>query len=718
MKKRATLDGVAFAFSGMDELSKCRLESAPGFINTAAMKAFRTRLAPLAASVIFSSLSCSSVSLSAAEFHREQWRPQFHFSPATNWMNDPNGMVFYDGEYHLFYQFNPFGNKWGHMSWGHAVSRDLVRWEHLPVALYEENDVMILSGSAVVDWENTSGFGSLRTATSKPPLVAIYTGHYTKKPLQNQHIAYSNDRGRTWTKYAGNPVLDIGARDFRDPKVQWHEATRRWVMTVAWPNERKVRFYASPNLKDWTHLSDFGPAGSTTGIWECPDLFPVRIENRRGVQKWVLIVNVGTGAPAGGSGCQYFVGEFDGKQFTLDASYPKAQPEFVPKGKLLADFESSDYGAWRASGTAFGNAPARGKIGGQQNVDGFRGNGLGNTFADGDKSEGTLSSPEFEITQNHINFLIGGGNHSGRTCLNLLVGGRVARTATGDAAERLVWKSWDVRELRGKKAVIEIVDHHTGGWGHINVDHIVLADLPARDATQPALWADYGPDFYAAVSWSDIPKRDGRRVWLGWMSNWQYAGDVPTSPWRSAMSLPRELALRNTPEGLRLVQQPARELKRLRSSRHHLGSASVAKANEWLASRKFESQLLEIDAEFDSDPSTEFGLTISTGPNEETIVSRKANGRLALDRTRSGRTDFHRKFPAVHEADLPARNRRIALHLFLDTSSVEVFGDNGEIVLTELILPTGDGRRLKLTAGDMAFRVKELNIWELTPAWR
>ena len=153
--------------------------------------------------------------LSAAEpTYQEPHRPQFHFTPAKNWMNDPNGMVYYDGEYHLFYQYNPFGDKWGHMSWGHAVSPDMVHWEHLPVALYEEDGIMIFSGSAVVDWKNTSGFGK----NGEPPLVAIYTGHYTEKPLQNQQIAYSTDRGRTWTKYANNPVLDIGKRDFRDPR--------------------------------------------------------------------------------------------------------------------------------------------------------------------------------------------------------------------------------------------------------------------------------------------------------------------------------------------------------------------------------------------------------------------------------------------------------------------------------------------------------------------
>src|SRR5437764_3243980 len=177
---------------------------------------------------------------------------------------------------------------------------------------------MMFSDSAVVDCNNSSGFGRNR----RPPLDAIYTGHYTTRPLQNQHIAYSNDRGRTWTKFSGNPVLDIGEKDFRDPKVFWHEPSQRWIMVAAWPNHRKVRLYGSPDLKQWTHLSDFGPAGSTTGIWECPDLFPVSVEGSREI-KWVMIVNVGSGAPAGASGCQYFVGVFDGARFVLDPSFPK-----------------------------------------------------------------------------------------------------------------------------------------------------------------------------------------------------------------------------------------------------------------------------------------------------------------------------------------------------------------------------------------------------------
>ncbi|HEY8837746.1 MAG TPA: glycoside hydrolase family 32 protein, partial [Dehalococcoidia bacterium] len=231
----------------------------------------------------------------------------------------------------------------------------------------------------------------------KPPLIAIYTGH--REGRQDQRIAFSNDRGRTWTKVPA-PVLDLHMADFRDPRVFWHEATSRWVMAVALPNEKKVNFYTSHDLKRWKYVSEFGPAGATGGQWECPDLFSLPIEG--GGRKWVLIVNINPGGPAGGSGTQYFTGRFDGTRFVADAG---------------------------------------------------------------------------------------------------------------------------ARDIR---------------------------------------WADYGPDFYAGVSWNDTPKSDGRRIWLGWMSNWLYAQDVPTSPWRSSMTVPRELSLRRTPGGLRLVQKPVGELKKLR----------------------------------------------------------------------------------------------------------------------------------------------------------
>lgn len=243
---------------------------------------------------------------------RDRYRPVYHFTPSANFINDPNGLVFYQGEYHLFYQHNPFGATWGHMSWGHAVSRDLVRWEHLPVALREEDGVMIFSGSAVVDWRNTSGFGD----GSEPPLIAIYTGHTATE--QAQCLAYSLDAGRTWTKYAGNPVLAIGSTAFRDPKVFWHAETQRWVMAVVLADAHRVRFYSSADLIHWEHLSDFGPAGSTDGVWECPDLFSLAVEGVADRECWVLKVDVGTHKGTSREGAQYFVGHFDGERFLAD----------------------------------------------------------------------------------------------------------------------------------------------------------------------------------------------------------------------------------------------------------------------------------------------------------------------------------------------------------------------------------------------------------------
>ena len=639
----------------------------------------------------------------------EPFRPQFHFTPEKNWMNDPNGMVFYDGEWHLFYQYNPAGNTWGHMSWGHAVSKDLVRWEHLPLALAEENEVMIFSGSAVVDWKNTSGFGK----DGQPPLVAIYTGHYTKKPLQNQHVAYSNDRGRTWTKFSGNPVLDVKMADFRDPKVFWHEPTSRWVMVVALATEKKVHFYASPDLKEWKYVGEFGPAGATGGLWECPDLFPLPVGG--GGTKWVLIVNINPGGPAGGSACQYFTGDFDGTRFVVDA-LPPALAEFVPPGKVFADFENG-YAGWTAEGEAFGTTPATGMLPGQQPVAGFRGRGFVNSFRGGDRAQGTLTSPLFDINTSHISFLIGGGAHAD-TRVDLRVDGQVVRTAKGREREQLAWQSWDVRNLRGQRADIQVVDRHTGGWGHINLDHILLADEPARPAADTALWADFGADYYAAVSWSDVPKDDGRRVWLGWMSNWQYAEKVPTHPWRSAMSVPRELALRRTPEGLRLVQQPVAEMLKLRETKpRRFPGGTFAAAAAWLQSHNSLPPLLDVELTFSGlTAESAFTLQLHTGPEEATaLVFDGARERLTVDRTRSGRTNFHRAFPARHDAPLRVTDGRVTLRLLLDTSSLEVFAQNGETVLTELIFPTAASRSLSLRNDGEAPRVGSIAIHALKP---
>src|SRR5687767_5106825 len=246
---------------------------------------------------------------------REPHRPLFHFTPPANWMNDPNGMVFYNNTYHLFYQYYPDSTVWGPMHWEHATSKDLVHWDHQPIALYPDTLGYIFSGSAVVDVNNTSGFGG----DGKVPLVAIFTHHDPageKRGIdtyQVQSLAYSLDEGKTWTKYAGNPVMkNPGIRDFRDPKVIWHAATKKWIMTLATLD--RITFYSSPDLKTWMKESEVGKDfGGHGGVWECPDLFPL---DYQGEQVWVLLVSINLGGPNGGSATQYFTGRFDGKSFT------------------------------------------------------------------------------------------------------------------------------------------------------------------------------------------------------------------------------------------------------------------------------------------------------------------------------------------------------------------------------------------------------------------
>lgn len=242
-----------------------------------------------------------------------QWKPQYHFSPPKYWTNDPNGLIFLDGKFNLYYQHNPFENKWGHMSWGHATSTDLVHWKDLPVAIPEivtpDTTTWIYSGSAVLDKNNTSGFG----LGGKAPVVAIFTADQPKQKKESQFIAYSNDGGLHYTQYAGNPVIDLNMHDFRDPNVFWYEPAKRWIMTVAMVDQHQVRLYASKDLKHWDKLSDFGPAGYTKNGWECPSLLPLIVDNDPSKTKWVLFVSCGGDH---GPLMQYYVGDFDGTTFT------------------------------------------------------------------------------------------------------------------------------------------------------------------------------------------------------------------------------------------------------------------------------------------------------------------------------------------------------------------------------------------------------------------
>jgi fructan beta-fructosidase len=473
------------------------------------------------------------------------YRPRFHFTPLRNFMNDPNGLVYFEGEYHLFFQHNPFGDTWGHMSWGHAISTDLVHWRHLPVALREEEGIMVFSGSAVVDRHNTSGLCGPRSGEGC--LVAIYTGHGHGK--QTQNLAFSRDRGRTWARYSGNPVLDIGSRDFRDPRVFWYAPSGRWVMVVALAEERKVRFYASADLRSWTLLSDFGPAGYTSGQWECPDLFELPVDGHPSRRRWVLDVDVNPGAPLGGSADQYFVGTFDGTTFRDD------------------------------------NPPST------------------------------------------------------------------------------------------------------------------------------VLWADHGKDFYASLSWSDLPPTDGRRIWIAWMSNWQYANEVPTSPWRGMMTVPRVLSLTAAPEGLHLRQEPIAELRSLRGARWTFPSRQLEGS---FVPSGLEGDALEIQADFSPGTARGFGLKVRKGRSEETVVGYDVGkAELFVDRRRSGDIGFSPAFPGRHAGPLAPEGNRIRLRILVDRSSVEVFGNDGRTVITDRIFPNPASRGVEVYAEGGSARLISLEAWPL-----
>lgn len=453
----------------------------------------------------------------------EYFRPGFHFSPQSHWLNDPNGLVFYEGTYHLFYQHHPYGNKWGPMHWGHAVSKDLIHWEHMPIALFPDEHGAIFSGCCVVDWKNSSGLFE-----NSHGLVALFTHADTHpetgQPRQRQSLAYSSDKGQTWQKYEGNPVLtEDELVDFRDPKVFWHSQSERWIMVLVAGDH--VRFYKSKNLREWSLSGEFGKGeGSHDGVWECPDLFELPIDDT-GRTKWVLIISIGDNPRCPeGSRTQYFIGEFDGNTFIND-----------------------------------------------------------NT-----------------------------------------------------------------------------------------ADHI--------------MWLDYGRDNYAGVSWSDIPEQDGRRVIIGWMSNWKYANETPTGSWRGAMTLPRALSLTDRDGSVSLTQMPVRETEQLRKESMRWNDVTVTPETPFW--QKVKEDLLEIEADIDIRFGEEvhIGLT-SSGEGEIVIGYDPKNQWIFIDRSKSGITDFHASFASKHGARIAALNGKIKLHIWLDRNSVEVYADHGLVALTDQIFP-------------------------------
>ncbi|RAK03951.1 levanase [Halanaerobium saccharolyticum] len=488
----------------------------------------------------------------ANNLYKEKYRLQYHFSPKKNWSNDPNGMVYYQGEYHLFYQYNPADVVWGPMHWGHAVSKDLIHWEHLPVALEPDAELgMIFSGSAVLDKNDTTGFFD-----GGEGLVAVYTTHLEREegPLQQQAIAYSKDSGRSWIKYEGNPVIkNYGVKDFRDPKVFWHQKTEKWVMIVACYD--RVRFYNSPDLKKWEYLSEFGSElGSHGGVWECPDLFKLPVEKKNGIgasnnekEKWILQIGDQQGGEAGVS-TQYFIGEFDGTRFKAN-------------------------------------------------------------------------------------------------------------------------------EQKSHKV-------------------------------------DFGQDLYALQSWSNMP--DQRRVWLGWMNNIAYAEDIPTDGWKGMMSIPRELSLRKTEAGLRLIQKPVKELKQLRERFYH--QENVLLKDNFSIPCNLQSYQLTVELEISDESNFNLALHKKDEQQSQLNYEGKTNT-FTLDLSKTGLVNFNKNYLKQKKINRISSSNNLILDILVDQSSIEIFIDDGEISITDLVFPEKNPDEIKLTVNKSEIKINSLNVFEINSIW-
>lgn len=639
-----------------------------------------------------SQLNASPASYAEAE-RNEAFRPQIHFSPNEKWMNDPNGMFFLDGEYHLFFQHNPDASVWGPMHWGHAVSKDLIHWEELPIALFPDELGTIFSGSAVVDWKNSSGLGT----KENPPIVALYTYHNAeiekqgRIDYQTQALAYSLDKGRTWSKYSGNPVIENpGINDFRDPKVMWHQASEKWVMVLA--QKDHIGFYSSDNLIDWSLQSTFGKEiGSHGGVWECPELLLMPVEGTN-ESRYVLLVSISPGGPNGGSATQYFVGNFDGKKFTLD---PDWQAELsptaahFPEGVVFDDFEGGAE-KWTPTGNAFSRSPTKGGHASQPPPIGYSGDYLINSFADEDRATGSLTSEAFIISEPFINFKIGGGHHPDKVGLQLIVDGDVVISETGLNREVLHYASWDVSEWQGKSAFLRVIDKEAGSWGHTYIDDIVFAEAPAANRFEPAIWLDHGTDNYAGVTFFNTPdSAETRHVFMGWMSNWLYANEVPTERWRSAMTLPRSLSLTKTSAGLRVRSQLVDEVDKL--------VEASAESSELTSGDKISLSALDTSGRisglrytFEGNVKSDAPLSIRFENEYGEFVDIQIDlqkSMVSLDRTESGLTSFNNQFGAIQEGVLTTVNDTFDVTVVIDRSSLELFIDNGTTVMTALVFP-------------------------------
>ncbi len=472
--------------------------------------------------------------------NREKYRPAYHHTPLYGWMNDPNGMFYKDGVYHLCYQYNPYGSMWGNMNWGHSTSKDLVNWEHHPIVIEPNGLGTVFSGSCVVDKDNTSGFG-------KDAVLAFYT---SAGASQMQSLAYSTDGGYTFEVYKNNPII-TSDKESRDPKVFWHAESGKWIMLLAAALEREMWIYSSPDAVNWTKESAFGKGyGEQEGVWECPDLIKLPV---RGTDdsKWVLICNINPGGPFGGSATQYFVGDFDGKNFICET------------------------------------AP--------------------------------------EVTK----------------------------------------------------------------------------------------WMDYGKDHYAAVSWSNAP--EGRQTVVAWMSNWQYANNVPTQQFRSANSLPRDLDLFVDADGSYSVGVvPSEEVLALRSGKPVKYGSFNASSKPVV--RKLPSEndgICEIEVELSMKNADKVNITLANDRGDNVVMTYDAGrNTFSMDRAKSGIVDFSRDFPAVTTAPVQI-DGKLVLRMFIDRCSIEAFDGDGRFAMTNLVFPEDPYSTIAVSSEGGGCRVNRINVFPI-----
>ncbi|WP_231555173.1 glycoside hydrolase family 32 protein [Cellulophaga sp. Hel_I_12] len=483
--------------------------------------------------------------------NEESYRPQYHFTPSEKWMNDPNGLVYHKGVYHLFYQYYPDDIVWGPMHWGHATSKDMIYWDRKPIALYPDKNGYIFSGSAVIDFENSSGFGS----KENPALVALFTYHNMdgekagRTDFQTQGVAYSLDNGETFKVYEGNPVIkNEGMKDFRDPKVFWNEKNKSWTMLLVAGNHLQI--WQSKDLIGWKKVSEFGKnQGAHGGVWECPDLFPLKVEGES-EEKWVLLISINPGAPNGGSGTQYFVGDFDGTTFTSK----------------------------------------------QENIK----------------------------------------------------------------------------------------------------------------------WLDWGTDNYAGITYNNTPNQE--RIFIGWMSNWSYARDTPTNTWRSAMTIPRNLSLKEINDEYQLINYPIDNFKNLLENAITKTVELKPQAEEAVVYDHFNQTQITFTTK-----ARDFKLNFKNNFGDNLLL--EMNGKentFILNREKSGKVDFQEDFASIQKMPIGHLPKDlIEVKILMDWSSIEIFINKGQYVMTAQLFPNENYSQLNFvntSEADVIFN--EIKLEKVKSIWK